>query len=417
MSQMLLIGNCSQLLVVSSDNGKPLRGKKQKDLLTIPNGSIMIQDGKILDFGLEEDLKRKYSSYQYFDGNQCLLMPAFVDPHTHLVFSGTREDEFLMRIRGESYIDILKKGYGIHSTVLSTKKESEQTLYELAKNNIQQMQKYGTVGLEIKSGYGLDTETEKKILIVIDMLSKTIPVPIRITLLAGHAVPKEYMNNRKAYIDLLCNEMIPSLAYLANYIDVFCEEGVFSVEESNLILQKGLEYGLKPKLHVDEFKAIGGLTLANKVDAVSVDHLIVSKLEEIRNLRNGHTIGVVLPGTSFSMESIDEMYARRLIDMDIPVAIGTDFNPGTCMCYSMQAMIELAVLKMSLSIEEAVNAATINASFACGIEKETGSIEIGKRADLLLLQVDRYQKIPYFWGVNKVAKVFISGQVVDFTKC
>lgn len=411
-----LIGNCAELIVVSSDDGNPLRGKIQNSLSVIQKGCLVVENGFIKDFGYENKIGPLYKDYPYFDAQNRILLPAFVDPHTHIVFAGTREEEFLGRLKGESYLEILEKGYGIFSTVKATEESSEEELYQLALDRIQRFQRQGTVGLEIKSGYGLDLKTEKKMLSVIRRLKHELPIPIRSTFLAAHALPKEFERNREKYIEQVCGEMIPDITAenLADFIDVFCEKGVFSAEESKRILAKGKEYGLGVKIHTDEFASIGGLMIANELNALSADHMIVSQDKELDLLSKGETIAVILPGTSFAIKEVNYDYGRRIIDKNIPLAIGTDYNPGTCMCSSMQMMMELSVLKFSLSIEEAINACTINASFACGLSQETGSIERGKRADLALYDVDTYKKLPYQWGINKLKSLFVKGIPVVF---
>jgi imidazolonepropionase len=416
MMDRVFIGNCSEVVAVSSDRGLPLRGKKQNELTIIPDGCVIIEDGKIQDFGKEEELRAKYKTYPYFDSQKNIVMPAFVDPHTHLVFAGTREEEFLCRLQGESYLDTLEKGYGILSTVKATKEVTEEELFQLAIERIKLFQKQGTIGLEIKSGYGLDLETEQKMLRVINRLKKELNVPICRTFLAAHALPLEFKENRKKYIDLICNEMIPGVvsSKQADCIDVFCEKGVFTAEECYEILSKGKSMGLLIKIHTDEFASIGGLRVASDLGAISADHLIRSKEDELKLFSKKNGTAVILPGTSFALKSEDSSYGRRIVDLNIPLALGTDYNPGTCMCCSMQTMMELSVLKFGLTVKEAINASTINAAFACGFDKITGSVEIGKRADLAIFKVDTYKKMPYLWGMNKLHSLFINGKSINF---
>jgi len=407
-----IIVNISQLIAVTADHGNPLRGIKQNELNVIPYGCVVVDNGKIKDFGQEKDIRQKYSSYPCLDSHGSIVMPAFVDPHTHLVFAGSREEEFLCRLRGESYLNTLGKGFGIFSTVASTKEATEDDLYQTALERVRLIQKQGTVGLEIKSGYGLEFSVERKILKVATRLKNDLDIPICRTFLAAHALPKEFETRREDYIDLICNEMIPSVVdeKLADCIDVFCEQGVFTPGESLRILSKGKEVGLKPKIHVDEFASIGGLKIATDLGVMSADHLIKSKKMELIEFGKKNGIAVVLPGTSFAMNGEDLSYPRKIVDLNIPLAIGTDFNPGTCMCCSMQTMMELSVLKQGLTIEEAINASTINAAFACGLDQVTGSIEIGKRADLAFFSVNHYKKLPYIWGINKLSHLLIAGK-------
>jgi imidazolonepropionase len=414
--QALLINNISQLLLCRSDEGKALRGKAQSKLDVLLNAALLIQDGTICDIGDSKHLSAMYNDFTILDAENSLLMPGLVDPHTHLVFAGTREDEFLGRIQGEDYLSNLGKGKGIHYTVGLTRKAPKVDLYSQAKKYLYQMLKYGTTACESKSGYGLDLDSEIKALEINRALSKETEMLIPSTLLAAHALPGEYMNRPDEYLTFIAQELMPLIArdQLAEYIDVFCEKNVFDAKQSQWILEQGKKYGLKPKIHTEEFFSIGGIEVAVKVKAVSADHLMQISPEGISRLANSEVIGVVLPGTAFNMGKVDYSYARRLIDGKVPLAIATDFNPGTCMCYSMQIMMELAVLKMGLSIQEAINAATINASFACGLNDKVGSIEKGKRADLLILSVENLRQIPYFWGINKVKKVILNGRVLDF---
>ena len=414
MKKEKLIINASQLVVVKSDYGKPLRGKKQNNLEIIKDGALLICEGKIKDFGKSKILEKKYKTIEIIDADNRVVMPGFIDSHTHLIFAGKREDEFIMRLNGESYLDILNKGYGILSTVDQVRKSSKEELFNLAINRLFKLIQYGTTSVEIKSGYGLNFTDEIKILEVVSELKKKTKINIKATLMAAHAIPKEYVNIKKEYINLICEEIIPYVSKnnLADFVDVFCEEGVYDINETRKVLEAGIFWGLKPKLHADEFKAIGGVSLASELNAISVDHLIVSDPNELIKLNNNETIAVILPGTSFILNNDNKKYGRNIIDNNIPLAIATDFNPGTCMCYSMQMMIELSVIRLGITIEEAINGATINASFASGLQDYTGSIEIGKSADIIILDLENYKEIPYNWGINKILSIIINGEVV-----
>jgi imidazolonepropionase len=411
-----LVTNISQLLLCHSDEGNPLRGKAQNHLDVLANAALLVKNGLIGDFGDNEQLKKLYSDLPMLDAENCLLMPGMIDPHTHLVFAGTREDEFLSRIQGEDYLSNLSKGKGIHHTVELTRKAEKADLYRQAKNNLYQMLKHGTTSCEAKSGYGLDFDSEIKALEINRDLSKDFDMLIPSTLLSAHALPGEYINRPEEYLAFIAREVLPVVAEknLADFIDVFCEKNAFDAKQALWILEQGQKYGLKPKIHTEEFFSIGGIEVAVSVHALSADHLMQVSSEGINRLADSEVIGVVLPGTAFNMKQEDLSYPRRLIDGKVPLAIGTDFNPGTCMCYSMQIMMELAVLKMGLSIQEAINASTVNASFACGLNEKVGSIEKGKRADLLILSIENFRQIPYFWGINKVKKVILNGRELDF---
>lgn len=407
--------NIACLVLAESDNGKPLRGQRQNHLDTIQDAFVWIKDGLIEDYGKRNDQFNIKEGTSPIDMQQTLVMPAMVDPHTHLVFSGSREDEFAMRLQGASYLDILSKGYGIHQTVADTNATSFDQLYETSFARLKSVEKVGTAGIEIKSGYGLEPEAEIKQLKVIRALQQNSQHPITSTLLAAHAIPLAYQSKRDAYIQMLIEELIPEIARqgLAECIDVFCEKDVFSVDECRIILEKGISLGLKPKLHTDEFYSIGGISLADELNAISVDHMITANTNELLKLQNKNTVAVILPGTSFNMKHTSLDYPRKIIDTNIPLAIGTDFNPGTCMCYSQQIMLELAVLLFGLTIQEAINAITVNASFAACLEKKTGIMERGMRADLISMKAKNINEIPYHWGINKVHQIYISGEKVE----
>ncbi|HOJ16440.1 MAG TPA: imidazolonepropionase [Caldisericia bacterium] len=415
MNENVLIINSSELIAPRSDQGKPLRGKKQRDLDVIKDGAVFIANGRINDFGKTKYLLDKYSNSKIIDAAGSVVMPGFIDPHTHLVFAGSREEEFLLRLRGEDYLKVLNEGGGILSTVSDTRKASFDELYELSYNRIKKMISYGTLALEIKSGYGLNLEDEVKILSVIAKLKEEFDIPIKSTLLAAHALPQEFAGNKNAYIDFICEVIIPNVAKrgIADFNDAFCEKDVFDVEDCRKILQTGLQYGLKPKLHTDEFYSLGGISLGRELNAISLDHLVNSKIDELKKLSESETIAVILPGTYFGLRECRTNYAREIIDSNIPLAIGTDFNPGTCMCYSMQTMIELSVLKLDLLVEEAINAATVNAAFALCLQDEAGSLEENKRGNFIFLDIKNYKEIPYIWGTNKVYKVVINGKEVN----
>ncbi|MDD4663657.1 MAG: imidazolonepropionase [Caldisericia bacterium] len=408
--------NIANLVVAQSDNNKPLRGKRQGEIEVIPDAYILIKGGLIEAFGRKETLVTPSREYTPMDMQQSLVMPAFVDPHTHLVFAGSREKEFAMRLHGDSYLEILSKGYGIHQTVQQTESASFDELLHLAQNRLIDLERYGTVGIEIKSGYGLKPAVELKQLRVIRELKKRTNHPIATTFLAAHALPMEFKNKREDYIQQVLEETIPEVARegLADFIDVFCEKNVFSIDECERILLKGASLGLRPKLHSDEFFSIGGIPLATRVEAVSVDHMITATDEDLQLLQGSDTVAVVLPGTSFNIPHARLDYARKIIEADIPLAIGTDFNPGTCMCYSQQIMMELSILLYGLTIKEAINAVTVNSSFAAGLQESTGMMKEGYRADFVSMNIRDVDEIPYIWGINKIQRIFLSGDKVEF---
>jgi imidazolonepropionase len=410
------IWNISELIVPRSSHGRPIRGKLQNEILRIPQAYVAIQDGKILDFGPMTKCPKEYLMFPEIDANQKVVMPGFVDPHTHLVFAGQRAKEFALRLQGADYLAILSAGGGILETVRMVRNTSLDDLIHNTVLRIIECLEYGTTAFEIKSGYGLNLRDEVKMLQSATEASKRVGVCVSRTLLAAHAIPPEYKDDIEGYVQYINTTITPYVGEnrLAENIDVFCEEGVFTAQQAERILKKGMEYGLRPKLHIDEFKSIGGLPVAAKLKAMSVDHMMVSKPSEFPAFREVDGVAVVLPGTCFGLShgQKDYNYANRLIAADIPVALGTDLNPGTCMCSSMQMMIEISILQMGLTIAAAINAATVNASFACGLQNVTGMMERGKRADLLVLSIESLEEFPYRFGLNKVTKVLLKG--IDF---
>ncbi len=413
MSNTFVLTNISECIVPQSCNGKPRAGIKQKELLRIPHAYIAVEDGIIQDFGSMEDMDSKWKEFPVKDAGNRLVMPGFVDPHTHLVFAGNRAREYVARLTGEDYLSILSSGGGILETVQAVRNASVEELTQNTIHYIHECLCYGTTAFEIKSGYGLDLENEIKMLQAATSALHQCGVCGTRTLLAAHAFPPEYKNDRDGYVELINSEITPAVAQkkLAENIDVFCEKGVFDVQQSSSILECGIKNGLRPKMHVDEFESLGGLSLGAKLKILSADHLMVSDPKEYAAFREAGSIGVVLPGTCLGMveDEMNRTYARNLMDADIPVAIGTDFNPGTCMCNSMQMMIEIAILVLGFTVEEAINAATVNASFASGLQHCTGMIEKGLRADLLILSIHKLEEFPYRFGLNKVTRLLLNG--------
>ncbi len=333
-------------------------------------------------------------------------MPGFVDPHTHLVFSGSREFELDMKLRGFSYMDILKKGGGIFYTVTETRKASEASLIEQSKKRLDNMLKHGTTTCEAKSGYGLDTETEIKILKINEKLNKKHPVDIVSTFLGAHAVPEEYSADE--YVDIVIDEMIPKVKELACFCDVFCEKDVFTVEQSKKILDAGKKYGLIPKIHADEIVDTGGAALAAEVGAISADHLLHSNEQGIKQMIKQGVVGVLLPGTPFTLMMKEYTDARKMINMGLPIALATDLNPN-CWIENMQFIIQLACYNMKMTPAEAITASTFNAACAIGLNAKIGSLEIGKQADIIVLDCPSHLFIPYHIGVNLVNTVIKNG--------
>ena len=400
----ILIKNASELVTLKGPN-TPRTKQQMSDLSIINNGSIAIHDGKIVEIGKNLN----YSAEKTIDAHGKTVMPGFVDSHTHLVFAGSREFELDMKLKGFSYMDILKKGGGIFYTVNETRKASDDQLIKESKNRLDTMLLHGTTTCEAKSGYGLDTKTELKILKVQKQLQKIHPIDIVSTFLGAHAIPKELGSDE--YVDQIIDEMIPKTKGLARFCDVFCEKGVFTVDQSRRILEAGKEYGLTPKIHADEIVDTGGAGLAAKVGAVSADHLLMSSDTGLKAMAKSGVIGVLLPGTPFSLMMKDYSNARKMIKLGVPVALATDLNPN-CYTENMQFMVQLACLNMKMTPAEAVTAATFNSACAIGLNDRVGSLEPGKQADIMILNCPNHTFIPYHFGVNLVDAVIKNGSLI-----
>ena len=400
----ILIKNASELVTLKGPNA-PRTKQQMSDLSIINNGSIAINDGKIVEIGKNLN----YSAEKTIDAHGKTVMPGFVDSHTHLVFAGSREFELDMKLKGFSYMDILKEGGGIFYTVNETRKASDDQLIKESKNRLDTMLLHGTTTCEAKSGYGLDTKTELKILKVQKQLQKLHPIDIVSTFLGAHAIPKE--SGSDEYVDQIIDKMLPKTKGLARFCDVFCEKGVFTVDQSRRILEAGKEYGLTPKIHADEIVDTGGAGLAAKVGAVSADHLLMSSDTGLKAMARSGVIGVLLPGTPFSLMMKNYSNARKTIKLGVPVALATDLNPN-CFTENMQFMVQLACLNMKMTPAEAVTAATFNSGCAIGLNDRIGSLEPGKQADILILNCPNHTFIPYHFGVNLVDTVIKNGSLI-----
>jgi imidazolonepropionase len=376
----------------------------------IPHGACAIENGLIVETGSTEYLVASYRADNRIDAGGRLVMPGFVDPHTHLVFAGTREHEMEMRLAGATYLDILIQGGGIHSTVRATRAASFDTLVTLAKNRLQRIAEHGTTTIEIKSGYGLDQETEERILQVVSQLKKISSLDIIATFLGAHTIPSGV--DRKVYIDWLTGEALTQYKDLAEFWDVFCEEGAFTREESLQILQSAKKAGYSLKIHAGQFNDCGAVGPAAMLGAVSVDHCDHVSNDQLKTMKEQGTIAVLLPGASFYLKTIAYPDAKRIADAGVPLALATDFNPGSCPSYSMQIMIALACLAMSMKPEEAITAATINAAWAINRGGSVGSLEPGKKADCIILDIENYSQLPYHFGVNLVTTVIKNGEII-----
>jgi imidazolonepropionase len=412
---MLLIHNLAE--IATPEGSTPRRGAEQGRVRRLHGAEVLCLDGKIVFAGPPEERVRRFGELRDFDrldGRGGTLIPGFVDPHTHLPWSGTREEEFAARLAGKTYQEIAAAGGGILSTVASTRKASEEELVAQVLRRMDQMLAWGTTTAEAKSGYGLNLGDELKQLRAIQRASESHQVDLVPTLLAAHEVPPEHRQDRGRYVDLICNEIVPAAAEagLARFCDVFCEHGVFSADESRKVLEAGARHGLAPRLHADEFVDSGGAELAAQLGALSADHLMGVSEAGIEALAGSGVTAVLLPGTSFFLMKKVYAPARRLVAAGVPVALATDCNPGSSHTESMPMIVVLAVLQLGLTIEESLTAATLNAACSLGLGAEIGSVEVGKRADLVLLDAPNLLHLAYHYGINPVAAVVKGGRVV-----
>ena len=409
----LIIEKANQLVTLRGGSEKPLTKESMRQLGIIENGAVAVKNGKIIDVGKTEQINSKYKSENVINAYGKLVAPGFVDAHTHLVFAGSREDEFEMKLEGISYMEILQKGGGILRTVAETRKASLEQLIELGKERLDTMLIHGTTTVEAKSGYGLSTRDEIKCLEAIEKLNKQHPIDVIPTFLGAHAVPNEYRDRPDDYVDLVVEEMIPAVAErkLAEFCDVFCEKGVFNVKQSKRILLAGKKYGLLPKIHADEMSWLGGAELAAEVEAVSAEHLLFASENGIKALAEKGVVAVLLPAASFSLMLGKYANARKMIDKGVAVALGTDLNP-ICWVENMQLVIALACRMMRLTPAEALSAATINAAHSLRKAHMIGSLEVGKKADIVIFKVPNYRFLGYRFGVNLVDKVIKNGRLV-----
>jgi imidazolonepropionase len=400
----IFIKNASELITMDGPN-RPRIKKEMCELSIIENGSVAIKDGKIVESG--NDLE--YGAEKTIDASGKTVMPGFIDPHTHLVFAGSREFELDMKLKGLSYMEILKKGGGIFYTVNETRKATNGELFNQSKKRLDTMISHGTTTCEAKSGYGLDIETELKILEIQKKLNDIHPMDIVSTFLGAHAVPKEH--SADDYVDIIISEMLPQVKGLAMFCDVFCEKGVFSIEQSRRILEAGKKFGLTPKIHADEIVDTGGASLAAEIGVISADHLLMSSEKGINEMARKGVIGVMLPGTTFSLMQDKYAPARKMIDLGVPIVLATDLNPN-CWVENMQFIIQLGCFNMRMTPAEAVTAATFNSACAIGVNDTVGSLEKGKKADVIILDCPNHKGIPYHFGVNLVDTVIKNGKII-----
>lgn len=409
----LILKNIGKL--VTMQGSSPFRVKEEmNNVQIIENAYIAVKNGKILAIGVGDIFGNMVGpNTQIHDAEGLLVTPGLIDSHTHLVHGGSRENEFAMKLNGVPYIEILNKGGGILSTVKSTKQASEKELYNKAKKSLDRMLEFGVTTIEEKSGYGLELNTEIKQLEVARALDQNHPIDLVHTFLGAHAVPVEYKQNHKEYIDILVNKMMPKIKDLglAEFCDVFCEEGVFTIEESEYILQKAKEMGYKLKIHADEIESLGGAELAAKLSCVSADHLMAASDEGIKMMAENKVVANILPATSFNLNK-EYANCRKMIDMGAIVSLSSDYNPGSCPSENLQFVMQLGCLHLKMTPNEVLTAVTINAAYAIDRANEIGSLDVGKNADFVVFDAPNIEYLMYHFGINHTKKVYKNGKLV-----
>ncbi|MCD0468584.1 imidazolonepropionase [Flavobacterium sp. JAS] len=408
-----LITNIKELLQIRETSISKVSGAEMAELPTIKNAFLVLKDDLIADFGSMDNLPG-IKADKIIDATGKIVLPSWCDSHTHIVYAGNREQEFVDRINGFSYEEIANRGGGILNSAKKLNETSEEEIYEQSKLRLEEVMHLGTGAVEIKSGYGLTIEGELKMLRVIKKLAENYPITIKATFLGAHAFPLHYKENKAGYIDEIITKMLPEIAKdkLADFVDVFCETGYFSVEETEKIMEAGIKFGLKPKIHVNQFNSIGGIQAGIKFNALSVDHLEIMNPEDIEALKGTETMPVALPSCSYFL-SIPYTPAREMIKAGLPLALATDFNPGSTPSGNMNFVVATACIKMKMTPEEAINAATINGAYAMGISETHGSITKGKKANLILTKpISSYYQIPYAFGSNLIESVFVNGKII-----
>ncbi len=412
----IIIKNIKEIVQLDDKSKLKASGKEMSKLQTIKDAYLIIEKGLISEFGKMSELsssKINISNYKEIDASEKMVFPTFCDSHTHLVYPASREIEYIDKIKGLSYEEIAKRGGGILNSAKKLHNTSEEELTESALERIKEIISYGTGAVEIKSGYGLNTDDELKMLRVIRKLKEISPIPIKSTFLGAHAVPPEYKSNQSKYVELVVNEMLPEVAKenLADYVDVFCDKGFFTVEETDKILNAAAKYGLQPKIHANELDYSGGIQVGVKHNALSVDHLEFTGDAEIETLLNSETMPTILPGAAFFLNMIWAP-ARKMIDAGLPVCMASDFNPGSSPSGNMQLILSMACINYKITPEEAIHATTINGAYAMGLSEQLGSIAVGKKANVFITtKIPSYAYIPYSYGNNKVETVILNGEI------
>jgi len=409
-----LIINIKELIQIRDIGIQKVSGSEMANLPLLRNAFLLIENDLIIDFGLMNDCPTLHNA-KIINASEKVVLPTWCDSHTHLVYAGNRVQEFVDRINGLSYEEIANRGGGILNSAQKLNETDENEIYEQSKIRLEEVMKLGTGAIEIKSGYGLTVEGEIKMLRVIRRLAENYPIKIKATFLGAHAFPKEYKENHSGYIDLIINEMLPKIAEenLADYIDAFLETGYFSVEETERIMEAGKKYGLISKIHVNQFTAINGIAACVKHNALSVDHLEIVTDEDIEVLKNSETMPVALPSCSYFI-SIPYTPARKMMEAGLPLALATDYNPGTTPSGNMNFVVATACIKMKMTPEEAINAATINGAYAMGISATHGSITKGKKANVIITKpIHSFYQLPYEFGSNLIEEVIIEGKNIQ----
>ncbi len=414
MSKGYFIRNASELVTCTGD--APKRGKQMEDIGIIDNGSLIIEDGIIKAVGTTDQLEKQYNinDYTIIDATNKAVLPGFIDSHTHFVFGGYRAEEFGWRLKGDSYMSIMERGGGIAATVKATHAASKQELLDAGLERLRTMLEFGITTVEGKSGYGLDKETEIRQLEVLKELNNLQPVDIVSTFMGAHAVPDPYKGKEREYLDFILKEVLPEIKIrdLADFVDIFTEKNVFSIEDSKYFLQKARELNFKLKAHVDEIAPLfGGAEMAAELGATSADHLLQASDNGIQKMAKSNVIATLLPATAFSLKE-DFAKARQMIDSGCAVALASDLNPGSCFTNSIPLIIALACIYMKMSIEEVISALTINGAAAVGKESSVGSLEVGKKADVVILKYPSIHYLPYHTGINIVETVLKNGETV-----
>jgi len=414
MSRILLI-NIKKLLQIRSLDTSYVSGKEMDQLPFIESAYLLINNDIIEEFGEMKNSPKNLEKFRVIDCKEKMVLPSWCDSHSHIVFSGNRSNEFIDRIKGLSYNEIANNGGGILNSVDILRNTSKEDLLKQSTIRVKEVINQGTGAIEIKSGYGLNMESEKKMLEVISEIKKQNNITVKATFLGAHAFPREFTDNKREYIDLIVNKMMPQYneARLIDFVDVFCEKGYFDIKQSERVLSKAKELGIRAKIHVNQFNSFGGIKLALKYEALSVDHLEVLTNEDLTNLKNGSTIPVALPTCSYFL-GINYAPARKIIDSGLPLAIASDYNPGSSPSGNMNFVVSTACIKMKLTSEEAINAATINGAYAMGISDKVGSITKGKIANLIITKdINSINEIPYSFGSGKISEVILAGKIIN----